>query len=103
MQTELEKLNKIVSRNTFSIDKLNFTQVNKFNDLGNDISKRLKEVETIVKRLPNNKYTQRIINSLNELKQSDSDLLLQRSSGIATLIGFFYVCAAVSVIQASLN
>ena len=88
MKLELEKLNEVVNLNTFSINQLSSTQESKLNNLGNNISKRLKEIEKLVKTLPNNEDTKKIFNSLNELKLSDPDLLLQRSSGIATLISF---------------
>jgi hypothetical protein len=42
----------------------------------------------IVGDTPKNSDILKFYNKLNELKQSDSDILLQRSSAIITLIGF---------------
>ena len=58
----------------------------KLNDLKNDLKKRLEDIEVLVKKLPNNGDTKEITNLLSELKQSDSDMLLQRSSGFASII-----------------
>lgn len=86
MKKELEKLNETEVRNALSIDKLNSTQAEKLNDLKNDLKKRLEDIEVLVKKLPNNEDTKEITNLLSELKQSDSDMLLQRSSGFASII-----------------
>jgi hypothetical protein len=93
VKKELEKLNEIVSLNIFYVDKLNSTQVDKLNDLKNDMKERFKEIETLVSKLPTDKDTKKIIDLLDELKQSDPDLLLQRSSGITSLIGFVVLLA----------
>jgi len=88
MKSELEKLKEDVSHNTLSVNDLSTSQRDNMNKFTNDIYKRLEDIQTIVETLPNNEDTKMIINSLNELKQSDLDVLLQRSSGIATLIAF---------------
>jgi hypothetical protein len=44
MKNELEKINEIVSLNTFSIDKLSSIQANKLDNLKNAISERLDEM-----------------------------------------------------------
>ena len=54
---------------------------------------RLEEMKTLIDDLPRNSDTQKIIDLLNELKQSDPDILLQRSSGITSLIGFVVLFA----------
>jgi len=93
MKNELEKLNEIVCINAFSIDKLDSTQAERLDNLKNDISERLHEMETLIDRLPNNEDTQGILDRLNKLKQSGLDILLQRSSGIDTLISFIVLLA----------
>lgn len=95
MKTELRKLNETVSLNTFSIDQLNSSQTDKLNDLKNDISERLDEIEDLIESFPNNEDSQEVLDRLNKLKQSDLDILLQKSSGIATLISFFVMFAQV--------
>ena len=88
MKEELEKLNKIEGLNTISIEKLDSIQAEKLKGLNNDILERLDEIKIIINDLPKNDDTQKIFNLLNELKQSDSDTLLQRSSAIVSLISF---------------
>jgi hypothetical protein len=88
MKKEMEKLNETKILNPSSLEKLNSVQVDKLNDLNKDILERLKEIRTLIDELPKNNETQKIIDSLNELRQSDSDMLLQRSSEITSLIGF---------------
>lgn len=88
MKKELEKLNEIESLNLSLMDKLDTTQAGKLNGLNNDILARLDEIKIIIDDLPKNDDTQKILDLLSELKQSDSDTLLQRSSAIVTLISF---------------
>ena len=95
IKTELGKLNGTVSLNTFSVDKLNFTQIDKLNNLNNDISERLDEIKTLICSLPSNEEIREILDKLNKLKQTDLDTLLQRSSGITSLISFFVMFAQV--------
>ena len=86
MKKELEKLSEMVHLNTLSIDKLNLTQAENLSYLKNDLIERLEEIKVIVNKLPNEIDTE-ITSLVTELKQSDSDILLQRSSGIASIIG----------------
>jgi len=86
IKQELEKLNEIVKLNEFSLDELNSTHANELNGLKNDLMKRLTEIETLVNSFPKNNDTQRIIDLLNKLKQSNLDRLLQKSSNISSII-----------------
>ena len=89
MREELEKLSKIEGLNTLSIEKLDSIQTEKLNGLKNNILECFDEIKNLIGDLPNNDDTKEILERLNKLKQSDLDVLLQRSSGIATLISFF--------------
>jgi HEAT repeat protein len=89
IKEELEKLSKIEGLNTFAIEKLDSTQTEKLNSLKNTILECFDEIKILIGDLPKNNDTKEILEILNKLKQSDLDILLQRSSGIATLISFF--------------
>ncbi|MFZ2497408.1 HEAT repeat domain-containing protein [Methanosarcina sp.] len=88
MKKELKKLNEIEGLNESVMEKLSSTQVDKINDLNNNILERLDEIRILIEGLPNNDDTQKITDSLNELRQSEPDVLLQRSSAVISLIGF---------------
>jgi HEAT repeat protein len=93
MAKELEKLNKIVKLNESFLDKLNSTQAKELNDVNNNIQDRLDDLSSLIDALPKNDDIKEILERLNKLKQSDPDILLQRSSGIASLISFFVMFA----------
>lgn len=88
MKKELERLNEIESLNESLMDKLDTTQTEKLNGLNKDILERLEEIKILIDDLPKNDDTEKIFDLLSELKQSDSDTLLQRSSAVVTLISF---------------
>lgn len=88
MKKELEKLNETEVLNALSLKESNSIQADKLNDLNKDILERLEEIRTLIDDDHKNNDTQKIIDSLNGLKQSNSNLLLQRSSEISSLIGF---------------
>ena len=46
------------------------------------------EVKTLIDNLPKNRDTQEFYKKLDELKQSKSEMLLQKSSALVSLIGF---------------
>ena len=94
MKEELEKLNEIEDLNTLSIEKLDSTQAEKLSGLNRDILERMEEVKVLIDRFPKNNDIQQFYDKLNELKQSKSDMLLQRSSAVISLIGF-----AIQVLQ----
>ena len=88
MKEEMEKLNKIEGLKTLSLDKLDSNYAEKLNSLNRDILERLDEVKTLIDNLPKNEDTQKFYKKLNKLKQSKSDILLQKSSAVVSLIGF---------------
>ncbi len=88
MKKELKKLNEIEGLNESLMEKLDPFQAEKLNDLNKNILERLDEIRILIEGLPNNDDTQKITDSLNELKQSGPDVLLQRSSAVISLIGF---------------
>jgi HEAT repeat protein len=93
MKKELEKLNEIKSLNTLSIEKLNSIQVDMPNNLDSDIQDRLDDLAGLIEDLPKNNDIKEILEKLNKLRQSNLDILLQRSSGITSLISFFVMFA----------
>lgn len=88
LKKELEKINKIENLNTLSIEKLDFVQTEKLNGLNKDTLERMEEIKVLIDRLPKSDDTQEFNVKLNELKQSGSDILLQKSSAIISLFGF---------------
>ena len=94
MKEELKKLNEIEDLNTLSIEKLDSTQAEKLSSLNRDILERMEEVRVLIDKFPKNNDIQQFYDKLNELKQSKSDMLLQRSSAVISLIGF-----AIQVLQ----
>lgn len=88
MKEELEKLDQIEGLNKLSIEKLDSIQAEKINGLNREILARLDEIGILANKLPNKEDTQKILESINRLKQSKSDKLLQDSSTIVSLIGF---------------
>lgn len=93
MTKELEKLNEIVKLNESFLDKSSSTQAKELNDVNNNIQDRLDDLSSLIDDLPKNNDIKEILERLNKLKQSDPDILLQRSSGIASLISFFVMFA----------
>jgi len=88
IKEELEKLTKIEDLKTISIEKLDYNHAEKLNCLNREILKLLDEVKILIDNLPKNEDIFKFNNKLDELKQSKSDMLLQKSSAIVSLIGF---------------
>jgi len=92
MKKELEKLNKIESLNTLSIEKLDCTLTEKLYDLNKTIPERLDEMKLLVRELSENndkpEFYMEFSKRLNELEQPKLDRILQRSSALISLIGF---------------
>ncbi|MDR7665844.1 HEAT repeat domain-containing protein [Methanosarcina sp. Z-7115] len=90
MKIELEKLNEMESLNIVSIEKLDFMQAERLNGLNNDMLERFDEIKNIIYEFSknNDKFHQEYSKKLDELKQSESDRILQRTSAFITLIGF---------------
>jgi len=89
IKKELEKLNGIESLNKSILDKLNSTQAKQLNDLNSNIQDRLNDIEDLIDNLQKNDDFKEVLDRMNELKQSNLEILLQRSSGITSLISFF--------------
>ena len=92
MKNELEKLNKIESQNALSIEKLDCTLAEKLDDLNKVIPERLDEMKLLIREFSENndkpEFYLEFSKKLDELKQSESDRILQRTSAFITLIGF---------------
>ncbi len=58
------------------------------NGLNRDILARLDEIGILAKKLPNNEDTQKILDSINKLKQSKPHKLFQKSVDVIGVIGF---------------
>jgi HEAT repeat protein len=93
MKIELEKLSEFAKLNGSFLGKLNPTQAKDLNDVNNNIQDRLDDLASLIDDLPKSNVIKEILEKLNELRQSDLDILLQRSSGISSLISFFVMFA----------
>jgi HEAT repeat protein len=88
MKEEIEKLNKTQGLNTVSIENLNTSQKDILNELNNNILEILNEIGILANKLPNKEDAQKILDSINKLKQSKPEMLFQKSVDIISLIGF---------------
>jgi hypothetical protein len=92
MKNELEKLNERETLNYINIEKLNFTQDDKLNDLNIDLLERLDEIKILVHEFSKNnnipEFYFEVSKRLDELKQPTLDRVLQRVSAVISLIGF---------------
>jgi hypothetical protein len=88
MKEKLENLNRIEGLNALSIENLNCSQKDILNELNINILESLNEIGILAKKLPNKEDTQKILYSINKLKQSKPEILFQKSLDIIALIGF---------------
>jgi hypothetical protein len=88
MKEELEKLDRIEGLNALSIEKLSSSQAKILNELNNNLLESLNEIGILANKLSNKEDAQKILDSINRLKQSKSEILFQKSVDVISLIGF---------------
>jgi hypothetical protein len=88
MKEKLENLNRIEGLNALSIENLHCSQKDILNELNINILESLNEIGILAKKLPNKEDTQKILDSVNKLKQTKPEILFKKSLDIIALIGF---------------